>query len=334
MIEILSIQDAYRTKIERQAQLKGLKLKCHGSCAYVGGDISPGCYGCFYSDALCLGFMLGRDFGLPSVCNRDCVYCFEPHEVRSDFNLPPDWKISREWKDGIKKDFWRSKLKISTPAKMQYYEISGTCEPLFYLPLLKDLTRFLREEVDTFMGAKGWIKLYSNGTLITPEILDQLQWLGLDELRIHPGASDFSAEIFEKIRLAAGKIPIVTVETPAWPPHREKLLEMLPVLDGIGVKHLNICQVEITHKKQLEKIEKALGNVRIYQAFYPVVDDGGLVEEIMSEVLEKGYRYSVLDCNGFVKQSRSAVSEQSFWTILNRKFPPEWERQRDNRQLR
>jgi len=108
---------------------------------------------------------------------------------------------------------------------------------------------------------------------------------------------------------------------------------MLPIIEDIGVKHLNICQIEIMSRAQLKKIERALGGIEIYQAFYPVLDDGGLVEDIMREVLEKSYSYSVLDCNGFVKQSRSALGTQSFWSILNRKYPPEWERHRYQRKL-
>jgi hypothetical protein len=108
---------------------------------------------------------------------------------------------------------------------------------------------------------------------------------------------------------------------------------MLPIIEDIGIKHLDICQIEITNDKQLEKIEAALGDIEVYQAFYPVVDDGGLVEDIMREVLKKGYSYSVIDCNGFVKQSRSAISTRSYWNMLNRKFPPEWEKQRYERKI-
>jgi len=61
------------------------------------------------------------------------------------------------------------------------------------------------------------------------------------------------------------------------------------------------------------------------------MDDGGLVEDIMREVLVNGYSYSVIDCNGFVKQNRSALTERSYWNILNRPSPSEWEKQRSSR---
>lgn len=333
MITFLSIQEAYKTKIERQQRLKGLKYRCHGSCAYTGRDISPGCYGCFHSDALFLSFMLGRDFGLPNVCNRDCVYCFEPHQVSSDFTLPAGWKLSPGWQESILRDLPVQKRMISTPVKMQYYEFSGTCEPLFYMPLLREVMQILRGSVDPQMGARGWAKVYTNGTLLDESRILALKEMGFDEVRVHPAADGFSSAIFNNIKTAARYIPVVTVETPSWPPHREKLLQMLPVIEEAGVKHLDICQVEITHPQQFARIEKALREVRLYQAFYPVMDDGGLVEEIMAEAIKNNYKISVLDCNGFVKQSRAALSTQSYWSILNRKFPAEWEKQRYDRNI-
>jgi len=334
LIKFISIQEAYGKKIQRQKALKGLKFKCHGSCAYIGEDVSPGCYGCFYSDAYSYGFMLGRDVGLPNVCNRNCVYCFEPHYVRPDFTVPPDWKLSEEVKDAIKRLLPLNKRLITTDCKMQYYEFTGVCETLLYLPAIKEAMEFLRTEVDTFMGTRGWAKIYTNGTLLNLDNILKLKDMGFDEVRIHPGASNFSEEVYENMRIAVKHIPTVTVETPSWPPHRQKLLEMLPIIEDIGVKHLDICQIEITNDKQLQKIEDALGDIEIYQAFYPVIDDGGLVEDIIREVLKKGYSYSVIDCNGFVKQSRSAISIRSYWNMLNRKFPPEWEKQRYDRKLK
>jgi pyruvate formate-lyase activating enzyme-like uncharacterized protein len=333
MIKILSIQEAYKIKIERQQSLPGLKYQSFGSCAYVGKDISPGCYSCFHSDAFNYGFMLGRDVGLADVCNRDCVYCFEPHHVGESAYIPDGWKATPEWKDQLRRTLSAEKFKITTQCKMQYYEFTGVCEPMLYLPVIKELMQFFRTEVDSFMGTRGWAKIYTNGTLLTLDNIFRLEEMGFDEVRIHPGASNFSSDVYANIRLAVKHIPTVTVETPAWPLHRRKLLEMLPVIQDIGVKHLDICQIELTNPRQIEKMEKALGEMAVYQAFYPMLDDGGLVEVLMREVIDKGYSYSVIDCNGFVKQSRSALSNQSYWSIFNRKYPLEWEKHRLERKL-
>ncbi len=333
MIEIISIQEAYKKKIERQERLKGLEFKCRGSCAYIGEDISPGCYGCFYSDAYHRAFLLGRDVGLPNVCNRDCVYCFEPHLVRQDYMPPEEFSLGDKWQDTIREYLAEEKQIVTTDAKMQYYEFTGVCEPLFYISVLEEFMRFFRNVVDPFMGTKGWAKVYTNGTLLNLHNILRLKEAGFDEVRVHLGATNFSNAVYENLRLAVKHIPTVTVETPSWPPHRGKLFEMLPIIQNIGVKHVNICQVEIASKAQLSRIEKALGDIELYQAFYPVIDDGGLVEDIMKEVLDRRYTYSVLDCNGFVKQSRSALSIHSYWSALNRKYPPEWEQHRYKRTL-
>ncbi len=333
MVKIIPIQEAYKRKIERQGKLKGLKFKCHGSCAFVGEDISPGCYGCFYSDAYHRGFILGRDLMLPNVCNRDCFYCFEPHTVRQEPVIPEGFKLGEDWRDVLKKHLEQEKRMISTDCKMQYYEFTGICEPLLYLPVIEDLMDFFRTVVDPFMGTRGWAKIYTNGTLLNEDNILRLKNAGFDEVRVHPGATNLSQEVYDNLRTAVKNIPTVTVETPAWPLHRAKLFEMLPIIQDIGVKHLDICQIEITSQIQLNKIEKALGEIELYQAFYPMMDDGGLVEDIMKEVLEKGYSFSVIDCNGFVKQSRAALTERSYWSLLNRKYPPEWEKHRYGRKL-
>jgi pyruvate formate-lyase activating enzyme-like uncharacterized protein len=333
-VKIISIQEAYKRKIERQEKLKGLKFKCYGSCAYVGKDVSPGCYGCFYPDAYHRGFILGRDLMLPNVCNRDCLYCFEPHVVRQDPVLPEGFKLGNEWREMLKQNLEQEKRMISTDCKMQYYEFTGICEPLLYLPVIEDLMEFFRTVVDPFMGTKGWAKIYTNGTLLNQDNISRLESAGFDEVRVHLGATNFSKEVYDNLRNAVKHIPTVTVETPAWPLHREKLFEMLPVIEDIGVKHLDICQIEITSKDQLSRIEKAISEIDLYQAFYTVMDDGGLVEDIIREVLEKGYSYSVIDCNGFVKQSRSALTGDSYWSLLNRKYPPEWEQHRYNRKIK
>ena len=180
MIKIIPIQKAYKTKIERQEKLKGLKFQCHGSCAYVGKDISPGCYGCFYSDAYYCGFMLGRDFGFPNVCNRDCIYCFEPHEVRQDYAVLEGWKLGAEWKDSIVRYVMAERYRIITDCKMQYYEFTGVGEPLLYLPVLEECMKFLRGIIDPYMGTKGWAKVYTNGTLLNRDNVLRLKEAGFD----------------------------------------------------------------------------------------------------------------------------------------------------------
>jgi len=254
--------------------------------------------------------------------------------ILPEYRPPEGFSLGDEGQDIIQKHLAQEKQIITTDAKMQYYEFTGVCEPLFYIPILQEFMRFFRGVVDPFMGTKGWAKVYTNGTLLNLGNMSRLKDSGFDEVRVHLGATNFSNTVYDNLTLAVKHITTVTIETPSWPLHRGKLLEMLPIIQNIGVKHLDICQVEIVSKAQLSRIEKTLGNIELYQAFYPVMDDGGLPEDIMREVLDRRYTYSVLDCNGFVKQSRSALSVHSYWSVLNRKYPPEWEQHQYKRELR
>ncbi|UCC95698.1 MAG: hypothetical protein JSW40_02845, partial [Candidatus Omnitrophota bacterium] len=81
---------------------------------------------------------------------------------------------------------------------------------------------------------------------------------------------------------------------------RKKLFGMLPKIEDIGVKHLNITEVEI-NAKNFKRISALLPEGEICQCGELQLYDGGLVYDIIEEVIRKRYSYSVLDCNCFVK---------------------------------
>jgi pyruvate formate-lyase activating enzyme-like uncharacterized protein len=90
-------------------------------------------------------------------------------------------------------------------------------------------------------GVHTW--LYTNGTLVTEEIIARLRDAGLDEIRFDIGAIGYS---LEKVRLAAGRIPTVTVEIPAVPEERLHMGRKLVEMAGCGVHHLNLHQLRLT----------------------------------------------------------------------------------------
>ena len=147
---------------------------------------------------------------------------------------------------------------------------------------------------------KPWFYLYTNGLAADEGTLLRLRDLGFDELRFHVGATNFAAKVYANMRSAAEHFPAVSVETPSWPPHRTKFFEMLPILDDIGVKHLNLGEIEIL-PTNIEAISKALPDAEVCRSHEMHLYDGGLVYDIMESVLEHGYSYSVLDCSCFVK---------------------------------
>ncbi len=297
-MKILNIQEAYRQKIERQKKVGGLQLSAAGHCAHV-GKISPGCYECF-APGIGYGVLLGSGVGLPNVCNMNCPHCFEERMVQKEYEVPSDWKLEQRVKDEIVNYYIQFNQLDSI---FSIYNFSGVVEPLFYLPVVRQYMEFFRYEIEgSIAPVRGWAKLYTNGTLLNKERVMELENIGIDEIRVNPSASGFSREVYNNIKAAAAIIPVVTIEVPSWPPYRKKLLEMLPIIDELGVSHLDICQVEIGTRFCFERICKALPNAVIYQGHYMMLDDGGMVEEIIGEVVAKAYSYSVLDCNAFVKQ--------------------------------
>lgn len=297
-MRILDIQEAYTRKFDRQTHVKGLEIDAAGHCAHV-GKISPGCYGCF-SPVPTWGVRLGEDAGLPNVCNENCVHCFCDREVRASYSVPADWTLSQRVKDDILTYFIPYNRMESL---FVLYNFSGTSEPLFYLPVIQQYLDYFHNVIEVdILKVKGWAKVYTNGTLLTRDTLLKLRDWGVDEIRINPSASGFSPAVYHQVELAAQLLPVVTIEVPSWPPYRDKLFDMLPIIEDSGVQHLDICQVEIMNSSGLARIARALPEAEVYQGHWLMLDDGGMVEAIMQEVVEKAYSYSVMDCNAFVKQ--------------------------------
>jgi pyruvate formate-lyase activating enzyme-like uncharacterized protein len=188
---------------------------------------------------------------------------------------------------------------------------SGGGETLCYLDKVKEYLRFFKD-MEKYLRKKPWYYLYTNGVLADNAILLELKNLGFDEIRFHLGASNFSADVYRNMEMAVGYFKAVTVETPAWPFHRERLFEMLPIIEDIGVKHLNVGEIEI-NEFNYATISHLLPKAKIYQCYETHLYDEGLVYDIMEEVLNKNYSYSVLDCSCFVKNIQRSPAKRVCW---------------------
>jgi pyruvate formate-lyase activating enzyme-like uncharacterized protein len=296
-MKLISIQDAFRRRFERQASLPGLEFHASGHCVHV-GKLSPGCYSCFAPNTLRFNFPLG------SRCNRSCDYCYR---IDGEALLA---KQSRDERLRKKAALLQGALHPDRHYDTVVISFTGGGEPLLHLDLLQDYMQFYRG-IEPRMNIRPWYYLYTNGILADREMLMRLKKMGFDEIRFHLGASNFAEGVYRNLREAVKILNTVTVETPAWPPHRDKLFEMLPVLDDLGVRHLNLGQVEITRGNR-ERIAEVLPGAEIFQCYNIHLDDGGLVYDIMEEVLRKGYRFSVLDCSAFVKSIQRSPGKHLF----------------------
>lgn len=282
-MKILSIQEAYKRKFAKQSEIDGLEFHASGHCVHV-GKISPGCIKCFLPDKFSSNFEIG------SKCNCKCVYCY---------GLPGRVKPVKRLSLDKKGQLFQKALKADCKHGIPSISFSGGGDPLFYLDTITAYMNFYRN-IEKDIKIKPWYYLYSNGIRADLDTILRLKDLGFDEIRFHLGASNFSKEVYENMAESVRHINTITVETPAWPPHRESLFKMLPIIEDIGVKHLNIGQVVITPFNK-DKIFKFMPDAEVFQCYYMHLDDGGLVYDIVEEVLRNNYSFSILDCSCFVK---------------------------------
>lgn len=189
----------------------GTKVNCN--------HLSPGCRRCGDGGWSCL-FINGR-------CNGRCFYC---PTAQDDDGGPVT-----------------NGLAFTTPEDYAAYvaamgfsgvSISGG-EPL----MIPDLTLSYLNAVRNRCGDDVHLWLYTNGTLLTPDLCSRLRDAGLNEIRFDLGAVRYN---LKKLRLAVGCIDTVTVEIPAVP-EEEALLKLKMVeMTEAGVNHLNLHQMRLT----------------------------------------------------------------------------------------
>jgi len=190
-------------------------------------------------------------------------------------------------------------LALNADFKQVIISFSGGGDPLLSMDLMDSYMMFFKN-IEPQLKIEPWYYLYTNGVLASIETLLKLRDMGIHEIRFHLGASNFSRAVYKNLHNAVRLIETVTVETPSWPPHRQKLFQMLPLINDLGVKHLNIGQIEIT-PLNIKKIARALPRAEVFQCYNIHLDDGGLVYDLIEEVLKNKYSFSVLDCSCFVK---------------------------------
>jgi pyruvate formate-lyase activating enzyme-like uncharacterized protein len=328
-MQVISVRQAYTYKFSRQAETSGVQVHSQGLCAHV-GRISPGCYWCFTPMEYSWGVQFGSDVGLPNACNLNCAYCFmhgkQKVSSRPEDLIPPNWKLPPQFKESLLLRLIAAKdgLKEGDIPSMAF--AGDGAEPLLYMPVIREYMRFYKDEVEKITSVEPWYKIYTNGVLADENTLLELKDLGFTEVRFHLGATNFSQKVYDHLKHAVRHLPVVTVETPSWPPHRQRLFEMLPRIQDIGAQHLNLIEVAIT-SFNYEAIATLLPEAEIYHSGMGLLlYDTGLVYDLMEEVAGKGYSYSVLDCNGFVKKMRDERTFDRYYRQALRKiqFGSDW----------
>jgi pyruvate formate-lyase activating enzyme-like uncharacterized protein len=266
-----------------QAIGQGLNLAFKATKPHM-GPLSPGCRICGEGDWSCL-FVNGK-------CNCRCFYC---PSSQDEIGVPTTNRVS-----------------FSRPADYAAYvghfgfrgiSISGG-EPL----LTPALTLRFLQAVDRSEKRPSHLWIYTNGTLLTVDLVKQLRAAGLNEIRF-----DLSAVAYDlkKVRLAVGQIPIVTVEIPAIPEDFQRLTELLPRMKEIGVDHLNLHQLRLTPFNRDHLIER--NYTFLHGEKVTVLESELTALALMQHVADQGIELPVNYCASVFQQrfQRAAARRKS-----------------------
>jgi len=182
-------------------------------------QISKGCTTCGAGNWSCL-FITGK-------CNAGCFYCPAPQQM--------DEAPSSQG------------LTFNTPLEyanyVRFFNFKGVSfsggEPLLFFERTLDYLNAVRKTCHPDI----YIWMYTNGILANKEKLQKLADAGLDEIRFDIGATNFS---LDKVKLAKGIISNITIEIPAVPEEKERLIKLLPAMEKAGVTNLNLHQLRLT----------------------------------------------------------------------------------------
>ena len=235
-------------------------------------QISKGCMTCGLGTWSCL-FITGK-------CNANCFYCPAPQlsdEVPETQNLK--FETAEAYAEYI--NFFRFKG----------VSFSGG-EPLLFFDRTLQYLKQIRKKCSPDIYA--W--MYTNGILGDEQKFRKLASAGLNEVRFDIGATGFK---LDKIRAAKGVIPNITIEIPAVPEEKEKLMQLLPEMIKAGVTNLNLHQLRLT-KHNAPKLLKR--NYTYVQAERPIVLESELAAlEIIRYAKENHLDVGINYCSFFYK---------------------------------
>lgn len=221
-LDFVTLAQASAAHAERGELLAWLRDNAEFGCCDTKVDsrrLSPGCQACASGAWSCL-FINGR-------CNASCFYCPTSQDAT-------DWPLS----NGIPFDTPEDYAEYVAMFGFTGASISGG-EPLLTL----DRTLAYIAAVRRRCGDAVHLWMYTNGILLTRDIVSALADAGLGEIRFDIGATSYN---LTKLRLAVGIIPTVTVEIPTVPEEEMLLRQKLSEMAAAGVQHLNLHQMRLT----------------------------------------------------------------------------------------
>ena len=204
----------------RQLHLMGATVRNDAKSILV-NQLSPSCEAC----------RTGKDsatFFISLRCHRNCYYCFNPYQEDYEYHLDHKRDVVAELDEYI-----------AHSVKLKHIALTGG-EPLLYPD---DTIRFFEKAKTLF--PKSHTRLYTSGDHLNEALLEDLQRVGLQEIRISIRMYDSEkalAHTFNQLALAKRFIPNVMVEMPVLPGTYEEMKGVLHRLEEIGIFGINLLE--------------------------------------------------------------------------------------------
>jgi uncharacterized protein len=235
-------------------------------------QISKGCKICGQGTWSCL-FITGK-------CNASCFYC--PASQLND-EIPATQNLT-------------FKTPEAYAEYINFFNFKGVSfsggEPLLFF----DRTLKYLEHLRKNCTPEIYIWMYTNGILADKMKFEKLASAGLNEVRFDIGATGYN---LDKIKFAKGLIPDTTIEIPAVPEEKDKIINLLPHMIKAGVTNLNLHQLRLT-KHNAPKLSKR--NYTYINAEQPIVLESELAAlEILKYARENHLEIGINYCSFFFK---------------------------------
>lgn len=161
-------------------------------------------------------------------CNRDCFFCVNKNQADYDTGVRKIYDMEKAFKNDLKRY-----------KKMKSAAITGG-EPLLYPDKCAEFIKTVKKTDKTVET-----RIYTNGDLVSVDILKTLSDAGLDEIRfgLKPDDNgDVDEKVFDNLRLAAKYIKRTMVEMPLTPGKTQKMKDLMVRIDETGIFGVNILE--------------------------------------------------------------------------------------------
>lgn len=269
--------------IEKLAK-KGAKV-CHNGKSIYSNSISPSCIDCHtgYGSATYI---------ITLKCNRDCFFCTNKNQDDYAAGINKVYNILSEFKNHLKQY-----------KKMKSVAITGG-EPLLYP---EECAKFISEVKKADESIQT--RIYTNGDLVTEDIIKMLKNAGLDEIRfgLKPDENgNVSSKILENLDTANKYIKRTMVEMPFPLGKADKMKELMVSLNNIGIYSINILEFLYPFVHSDEYAKKGFEvKKHPYSVLYPYTYAGGVpvagssIEcmEVMLYAIENNMKMGIHYCS-------------------------------------